>query len=524
MRQNILNNQIAATAELRNLVCGQHGAPLEQDRNDGRIDQQNRQGDQLDTDKGQEPLKDIRERDMRRGHRFKVESRRPKGRRQERHLHVHTEHHAKPDRHVTGVQLSEQANFVQGQFQHDGQEHRDDQQHDADPVHERAHEQKDQHHEQDHRHGGQFRSDDEVRHIVWPARDGVGPRKGRGPDGHPHDCAGGFQGPHQRIPNQFRRCLTAQHGDDKDRHGPHARRFGDACNAAIDRPHDDADHHNGRHKALAHGPARGGTFAAKDHEHQDHGGGEHPGKDADEFRRAPKGVRAGVGRVGAREFKEGGAQEQGCGEPRQHHVQECAKQHPLGTTTGLRLKISLFGQQRVTLCHFVRAQVRARSKCGQLARNRFFGKRRILGFQGRANDDVDDDEGRQHEAGDKRRRKQRLDRGFRNQPIDDQNDGRRDHGAKRAGRTDHPNGEVLIIAQPQHLRQRNQAQQDNLAPNDPRHGRHDHRHDRGDNCNPAPCPVQPDVQRGIHFLGNARPFQKGGHKDEQRYRYEDVTG
>ena len=82
------------------------------------------------------------------------------------------------------------------------------------------------------------------------------------------------------------------------------------------------------------------------------------------------------------------------------------------------------------------------------------GKRRVVGVQLRADDDVDDDEARQHEAGQEGGGEERLDRGFGDQTIDDENDGGRDHRAKTAGGADRANGEILIIAKPQHLWQR----------------------------------------------------------------------
>ena len=89
--------------------------------------------------------------------------------------------------------------------------------------------------------------------------------------------------------------------------------------------------------------------------------------------------------------------------------------------------------------------------------------------------------------------------------------------------TDHTDREVLIISQPQHLRQGNQAKQDHLTPNNARHRRHDHGHDRGHNRNAATCAGQPDIQRRIHVFAMPDRSSKERHKDKQRNRYEDIV-
>ena len=139
-------------------------------------------------------------------------------------------------------------------------------------------------------------------------------------------------------------------------------------------------------------------------------------------------------------------------------------------------------------------------------------------------DDVEDEERRQHEARQEGGGEQRFDRGFRHQPVEDQHDRRRDHGAQAARGTDGPDGQVLVIAQPQHLRQRDQTQQHDLTADDPGHRRHDHCHQGGNDGDPATHLRQPEVQRVVHFLGNAGALQKRRHENEQWNGYEHILG
>ena len=49
-------------------------------------------------------------------------------------------------------------------------------------------------------HRRKISAQDQVGDIGRPARDGVGPRQGRRPDGDPNDCAGRLEGAHQGVP------------------------------------------------------------------------------------------------------------------------------------------------------------------------------------------------------------------------------------------------------------------------------------------------------------------------------------
>ena len=77
---------------------------------------------------------------------------------------------------------------------------------------------------------------------------------------------------------------------------------------------------------------------------------------------------------------------------------------------------------------------------------------------------------------------------------------------------DGPDGKVLVIAKPQHLRQCNQAQQNDLTSDDTGHGSHDDGHQRCDNRDATPCAAHPSLQRVIHVPRDARAFQKVRHQ------------
>ena len=151
-------------------------------------------------------------------------------------------------------------------------------------------------------------------------------------------------------------------------------------------------------------------------------------------------------------------------------------------------------------------------------------ERRILGMERRADHDVEDDHARQHEARHEGGGEERLDRGLGDQTEDDQDDGGRDHGAERADGADRADCQVLIIAQPQHLRQRNQTEQHHLAADNAGHRRHEHRHQRSDDGDAAAHPGKPEVERVIHLLGDAGALQEGRHEDKERDRNQHIFG
>ncbi len=135
---------------------------------------------------------------------------------------------------------------------------------------------------------------------------------------------------------------------------------------------------------------------------------------------------------------------------------------------------------------------------------------------------VDDVEARQHEARGERRREQVRNRDAGDQPVDDENDGGRDHRAQRAARATDADGERLVIAQTQHLRQRQQAEQHHLAADDTRHRSHHHRHEQRLHPERA-AHATAHHPHGIEQVAcDARPVEDRGHQHEHGHRDEHV--
>jgi hypothetical protein len=99
-----------------------------------------------------------------------------------------------------------------------------------------------------------------------------------------------------------------------------------------------------------------------------------------------------------------------------------------------------------------------------------------------------------------------VDRGLGDQAVDDEHDRGRDHRAQAAAGADRADGEVLVVAEPEHLRQRHEAEQHDLAADDAAHRRHDDGHDGGDDGDAAAQPLQPDVERVVHVARDAAPL------------------
>ena len=90
------------------------------------------------------------------------------------------------------------------------------------------------------------------------------------------------------------------------------------------------------------------------------------------------------------------------------------------------------------------------------------------------------------------RQKESADRLLDHDAENDQHDAGRDHGAERTAGDDRADGEMLVVVQTQHLRQRDHAEQDDLTADDAAH--------RGEDDG--------DQQRGIRidFLDNMESF------------------
>ena len=74
---------------------------------------------------------------------------------------------------------------------------------------------------------------------------------------------------------------------------------------------------------------------------------------------------------------------------------------------------------------------------------------------------------------------------------------------------------MLVVAQPQHLRQGDEPQKDDFTTDDAGHCRHDHRHHGCNDGDAAPEPTKRDIQRIVHILGDPASLQQRRHHDEQ---------
>ena len=160
---------------------------------------------------------------------------------------------------------------------------------------------------------------------------------------------------------------------------------------------------------------------------------------------------------------------------------------------------------------------------GQIVRARL-GQRRKLGIEARAHQNIDDVEATHDEAGQEGRLEQRLDRGLRGQAVEDEDDRGRDHGAKGTGRADRPDGEILVVAEAQHLGQGDEAEKHDLAADDAAHRRHDDRHHGGHDRDAASGAREPHIEALIHVFGDGGAFEQRRHQDEERHRDEDIVG
>ncbi len=110
------------------------------------------------------------------------------------------------------------------------------------------------------------------------------------------------------------------------------------------------------------------------------------------------------------------------------------------------------------------------------------------------------------------------------QAVDDQHDRRRHHRAQRAAGTDHTDGKMLVIAQAQHLRQRQNPQQHDLAADDPRQRREEERHDHGLDRHAARQTPGKDPHGIEQIPGDAGSIQQRRHQHEHGHRDQRILG
>ena len=284
---------------------------------------------------------------------------------------------------------------------HNRQEHWNDQKDYPDPIHKRTHEEQDQHHHQQNTHGGHIQPNDEICHILRTASDRISTRQRRSPDRHPDNRTGRFEGAHQAFPHEVKTGLPPKHGNDKHRDHTHARRFRDAGYTSINGAQHNTNDDNRRNQTFAHIPTGPCTLNAEGKEDQCKRDGGEPTKPGDIIRRTiGNSIHAFFIDVLSCKREKHHAQKQSKREARCDDRQEGSEKRPF------------FRALRVT---------------------RFWlWQGRLLWIELSTHNDVKYEHHCQHEARHECAREQCFDRGFSNQAIDDQHNGRRDHCAQRA--------------------------------------------------------------------------------------------
>ena len=132
--------------------------------------------------------------------------------------------------------------------------------------------------------------------------------------------------------------------------------------------------------------------------------------------------------------------------------------------------------------------------------------------------DVDEVEAGQQEARHDGGEKQVAGRGRQHLRHHHQHDRRRNEDAERSGRGDGADGEPLVVARGQHLRQGDHRQRDHgCADHADRRGQDGAHHHHGDRQR-ARAPLQQDLGCVQHVLGGAGSLQDRAHEDEHRDR------
>ena len=150
--------------------------------------------------------------------------------------------------------------------------------------------------------------------------------------------------------------------------------------------------------------------------------------------------------------------------------------------------------------------------------------RRLLGAQERDRDDVQKIKAGEEEARHRGRGEQATDRRAQHFAHHDHHDAWRNEDAERSRGCDRPDGEPLVIALAEHLRERDQCQQDHGRPHYPDRRREDSAHDHDGDRQTAGDPAQQELRRFEHVFRRPASFEKRPHEDKHRQRYEDGVG
>ena len=130
--------------------------------------------------------------------------------------------------------------------------------------------------------------------------------------------------------------------------------------------------------------------------------------------------------------------------------------------------------------------------------------RRPLRLDDRDRQDVDEIEAGEHETRHGRGGEQRAGRRVEHLGHHHQHDGRRNEDAERPGRCDGADGEPLVVAGVQHLRQRDEGEQHDRGPDHADRSREDRAHHHHGDGKRARNPLQQDFGRQQHVPAPSR--------------------
>jgi len=140
-----------------------------------------------------------------------------------------------------------------------------------------------------------------------------------------------------------------------------------------------------------------------------------------------------------------------------------------------------------------------------------------------AHDDVGDVQRREQEPRHERAHEQLADGDAGDRAVDDEQDARRNEDAERAAGADDAATERLVVASPDHCRQRHDGQHDRRPGYDAETRRQQRTDDDGGNGDAAPQAAEDVVHGAEELLADSRLLDHRSHEDEQRDGEQDVV-
>ncbi len=144
-------------------------------------------------------------------------------------------------------------------------------------------------------------------------------------------------------------------------------------------------------------------------------------------------------------------------------------------------------------------------------------RRRERRVQVAADEHVARIEGREQQSRNRASHEEVADRDVGAEPVDDHDDRGRDQRRERARGADQADGDLPVVAEAQHLRQRHQTEHDDFAAHHARHRRQDDGDDRRLNRDAAAQVAREDGHGVEQVFRDAGALQDGGHQHEERH-------